>query len=67
MAFRLSHSLQDAFRYAMRSRKTEVGARIRLNIFDHRSAFTDTTVRPVPLLHNATAMSASGSNFFIIV
>ena len=42
MAFRLSHSLQDAFRYALRSQKTEVGARIRLNIFDHRSAFTDT-------------------------
>src|SRR5499427_3217243 len=41
MAFRLSHSLQNAFRYALRSHKTEVGARIRLNIFDHRSAFTD--------------------------
>ena len=42
MAFRLSHSLQDAFRYALRPQKTEVGARICLNIFDHRSAFTDT-------------------------
>ena len=41
MAFRLSHSLQDAFRYALRSQKTGVGARIRLNIFDHRSAFGD--------------------------
>ena len=42
MAFRLSHSLQDTFRYALRSQKTRVGARIRLNIFDHRSAFADT-------------------------
>ena len=42
MAFRLSHSLQDVFRYALRSQKTGVGERIRLNIFDHRSAFADT-------------------------
>ena len=41
MAFRLSHSLQDALRYALRSQKTGFGLRIGSNSFDHRGAIGD--------------------------
>src|SRR5260370_33407176 len=41
MAFRSSHGLQDALRYALRSQKAGVGSRIGPNDFDHRGAFRD--------------------------
>jgi hypothetical protein len=41
MAFRLPHGLQDALRYALRSKKTGVGSRVSPNGFDHRGAFAD--------------------------
>jgi hypothetical protein len=41
MASRLSHNLQDALRYALRSQNIGLGSRVGSNSFDHCGAFGD--------------------------
>jgi hypothetical protein len=41
MAFRLPHGLQDALRYALRSKKTGVASRVTPNGSDHCGPFAD--------------------------